>query len=269
MEERRHNGQHGSGADDNRRVDARKLRDELLRPRLARARLFDELQDARDGRLREALRRADGQHAILIDAAADDLITRLDAARQTLTRQRDRVEARLAFDHDAVERHLLARLDEDGRADGHRVGADALQTVRLHEIGVVGADVHELRDVAAAAADGIRLEPLADLIEEHDGDAFRVVAVLVDRERHRANRRHGHEQALIERLTAPDALARLDENVIADDEVRHEVREEACHAREWHIGQRDHEHRRHHDADEVSFLSRVHLLHSNLLESNI
>ena len=63
---------------------------------------LDELQDARDSRLREALRRADGQQAVRIDATADDRIARLDAARQALARQRDRIEARLAVHDHAV-----------------------------------------------------------------------------------------------------------------------------------------------------------------------
>ena len=99
-------------------------------------------------------------------------------------------------------------------------------TLDLHEraavldVRVVGADVHQRADAAAAAADGDALEQLADLVEEHDGDGLvEVAAALDDRQRDRAERRHGHQEVLVEDLPVSDAERGLAQDVPADDPV--------------------------------------------------
>ena len=80
-----------------------------------------------------------------------------------------------ALHHHAVDGDLLPGLDHNDGTHGHLVRVHPLQVpVPLH-VGVVGADVHELGDVPAALAHGVGLEPLADLVEQHDGHGLGVV----------------------------------------------------------------------------------------------
>ena len=256
--ERWQDGKRNREADDDRRVDAGEARDEVLSFRLARARVLDEGEDFRGCRFAKRFRRADGQQARLVDTAREHAVALVDAARQALSCESHGVEHRRALCHDAVQRDFLARLDDDGRADGDVVRINAGKLSILLNIRVVWADVHEIRDVVAALSDRIRLKPFADLIEQHDGDGLGVVAVLIDGKRERAERRDGHEQAFVERLLVHDAAHSLVKDVIADDEVRYEERDEARRSRERQL-RRDHgQHGRDEDADEVSLLFLCH-----------
>ena len=99
--------------------------------------------------------------------------------------------------------------------------------VRLY-VGVVRADVHELGDIPARLADSVALEPLADLIEQHDGYGLGVVpAPLVKRQRDRAHGGHGHQEVFVRDLPARYALSGLYKYVIAYDKVWNHVANKA------------------------------------------
>ena len=220
VDERRQNGQrqravaHGGG------VDAGKAGDERLGAGLVRAGVFHQLEDLRYCGLAEGLRRSDLQHARHVDAAADDLVAGHHVARQALARQRRGVERGRAVDDLAVDGDLLTRLHDDDRADGHVVGVDLLELAATLDVGVVGADVHQRRDVAAGLADGVALEQLADLIEQHDRHGLVIVAALfIDGERDRADGRDRHQEVFVEHLMVADALPCLAQDVVADGDV--------------------------------------------------
>ena len=204
-----------------------------------RAGVFHQLQNLRDGGLAEGLRGLDLQNTRHVDAAANDLVAGHHVARETLTRQCRGVERRRALDDLAVDRNFLARLDGDDRADGDVIGVDLLELAVVLDVGVVGTNVHQRRDVAAGLADGVALEQLADLVEEHDRHGLVIVAALfVDRERDGADRCDRHQEVFVEHLMVADALPCLAQNVVADGEIRgkiedrgddHRQRRKLCH----------------------------------------
>ena len=194
---------------------------------LAGARVFNQLENFGDGRLTEFLRRADFQDARHVDAAADDLITGLCVARQALTGQRAGVERGRTVDDYAVERHLFARLDDDDRADCDLVRVDLFELAVYLNVRVVWADIHKGGNILAALADGVALKQLADLVEQHDGDGFVVVAALfVNRQRERADGGDSHQEVFIEHPAVTDALAGLFKNVVANDKVGRQIERE-------------------------------------------
>ena len=170
------------------------------------------------------------EHAAHVDAAGKDLVAGFDFARRALAGEGGGIERRASAGDDAVDGHFLAGLDDDDRAGGDLVGIDALEAAVSFDVGVIGADIHEGADAAAAFADGVALEQFAGLVEEHDGDGLGVVAVLVNGQRHGADRGHGHEEILVEDLAVFDALERFAENVVADGQIRHEIKQEARRA---------------------------------------
>ena len=197
--QRRQHEERDGAADDGRRVIARELRDEVFGPGLAGARVFDQIENPGDGRLPEGMRDAHAQRARKIDAAADDLIAACHVARQRFAGQRRGVQRRDALQHRPVQRHPLPGLHHDHVADAHLFGIDLLQPVPALDVCVVGPYVHQRGDGAPRPADGISLEQLSDLIEEHHGDRLRVFA-----QRKRADRGDGHEKVLVKYLSAAD-----------------------------------------------------------------
>ena len=206
-----------SGAYDDGGIDARKARDERLRPRLFIRRLLHEIQNARRSGLRIGSCDADGQRARDVDAAAEERISRMHGARQGLSRERSGVERALACGHRSVERHALPRIDADHAADGDRLGVyDFL--VPVHEDARrVGADVHERRDGAACALDGTILQELTELIEQHDSGGLGVVA-----EREGAERGGAHEKVLTKEMPLPQIHGGAPENIGTDEDIRRE-----------------------------------------------
>ena len=127
------------------------------------------------------------------------------------------------LDDHAVDWNLFAGPHHDHRADRDLVGIDLADlAVLAEEIGAVGADVHQRADAAAAFADSIALEQLADLVEQHDGDALCILA-----KRDRADRGDSHQKVFVKGLRVPDPLDGLEQNVIADDQIRHHEQREA------------------------------------------
>ena len=121
------------------------------------------------------------------------------------------------------------------------------------DVGVVGADVHELSYAAAALTHGDMLKQLTELIEYHNGDALFIIA-----QRDRAHRCYRHEKVFVERLAVFYALERLDERFIADGQIGDEVQRKlqpALHRQQ--LQRRDH-HRRGDNAPQRILLLLVH-----------
>ena len=88
----------------------------------------------------------------------------------------------------------------------------------------LGPDVHEVADVPAALSHGVALEPLPDLIEQHHGNGFRVVAAALEQCQSKGSHgSHCHQEALIKYLMIPNPLPGLPENIIADDPVVRQI----------------------------------------------
>ena len=130
---------------------------------------------------------------------------------------------RLSFPDNAVDRHFLTGLYDDDRTDLDIVGIDLLYfSVFCFNICVIRTNIHEFGDRPAALADRIALEQLANLVEPHNSDALGVFA-----ERHRANRRHRHQEVLIKYLPVHDALEGLAKNIVTDRQVRDQEEQKA------------------------------------------
>ena len=86
-EEGRHDGQQYGQADDDGRIDPREARDEMFAARLVFGGVLHQLEDARSGGLAEDADRPHAQHAAEVDAAGQDLVTRMHAARHAFARQ--------------------------------------------------------------------------------------------------------------------------------------------------------------------------------------
>ena len=186
--------------------------DEGLGLALVHAGVLHQLQDLAGGGFSEDLRGADLDEACQVDAAADDFIAFRHVSRQALSGQGGCVEGGLAF------RRRREFFQHD---DLHRVGIHFRKLAIHHDVGVVRADVHQLADVFAAPSHGVALEELADLVEEHDGDAFLEVphADGADGGCH-------HEEVLVEDLAVADVQGRLAQDVIADEKIGHHVQDE-------------------------------------------
>ena len=79
-------------------------------------------------------------------------------------------------------------------------------------------------DVPAALADGVALEQLADLVEQHDGDALDIVAALrPDGKEECAERRQCHQEVFVKCAAVDNALSGLFQDVIADDQIRGQI----------------------------------------------
>ena len=198
-DDRRKNCERQRAVTDGGGVDSCKFRDEVLGAGLAGARVFNQLENFGDGRLAEFLRCADFQNARHVDATADDLVAGLCVARQALTGQRACVERGRTVDDYAVERHLFARLYDDDGADRDLIRVDLFELAVHLNVRVVWADIHKGGNVLAALADGVALEEFSDLVEQHDGDGFVIIAALfVDRQCECTDGGDGHQEVFIE-----------------------------------------------------------------------
>ena len=110
-----------------------------------------------------------------------------------------------------------------------------------------------------ALADGVALEQLADLVEQHDRDALDIVAALrPDGQAERTERCQRHQEVFIKRAAVEDALAGLFQDVIADDEIRRQIGDQLRDAGDGDEFQRNQHHCRDEDADQHLFLFLCH-----------
>ena len=145
-EQRREHGEQHRTDHHHRGIYLGKAGDEIFRPRLFGAGVFHEIEDLRHRGFTERLGDLHPQGTALIDAAADHIIPRLHLTRQRLTGQRRGIHRAAAVAHHAVERDALAGLDHDHLADRHLFGIHLDQFTILLPVGVIRADIHQLRD---------------------------------------------------------------------------------------------------------------------------
>ena len=225
-EDRRDDREGDRGVHDDRGVDAGEAGDEVLRLRLLLGSVLDELEDLRHCGILEGLGRPNAKESLTVDAAGDDGLTRMNAPRNGLAGERCGVHHGLTAQDLGVDRDLLARLDHEDVTDLDVVRIYRLDgPVRALNIGLLRNDVHETRDVFTGLPEGVLLEPLADEVEGHDGDGL---GIFTGREG--TDRRHEHEERLVHRLAVPDAEERLANHVVAAQEVRNQVRDQARQA---------------------------------------
>ena len=212
-----------------RRVDAGEAGDEVLGAGLLLARVLHELEDAGHRGLAVGLARADAQDARHVDAAGYDLGARLHVARDGLAGEGGGVELGDAVCDHAVYRHALAGLDHDRLSHGNLGRVGLHEPAVLLDVGVLGGDVHHGCDRLAALAHGVALEELSHLIEKHDRGALRHMGLRLGEEDHRkgAEGRDRHEERLVEGVAATDVARRLEERLVAGDEVGDEEEREA------------------------------------------
>ena len=213
QQQRRHNRQHQCADADSGGVVAGELRDEVFNRRFLQAGIFHQVKDFCNGGLPINLRGPDAQHTVGVHTAADDLIPGAHGARAALAGQSCGIQGGLTGQDHAVQRDLLTGLDDDGRANGHIIGVnDGDAAVPGLQIRAVGADVHQRGDARTALADGVGLEQLTDLVEQHNGHALGVLAAADG-----ADRGDGHQEVLVKNLAVLDAHERLAQDIMADD----------------------------------------------------
>ena len=213
QQQRRHNRQHQCAEADSGGVVAGELRDKVFNRRFLQAGIFHQVKDFCNGGLPINLRGPDAQHTVGVHTAADDLVPGAHGARAALAGQRCGIQGGLTGQDHAVQRDLLTGLDDDGRANGHIIGVnDGDAAVLGLQIRAVGADVHQRGDARTALADGVGLEQLADLVEQHNGHALGVLTAADG-----ADRGDGHQEIFVKNFAVLDAHERLAQDIMAND----------------------------------------------------
>ena len=197
-----------------RRIDLGEAGDEPLGRGLRVAGFLHKAQYLRHGGFPVSRRHAHRQHAALIDATAEDAVPPLHVPGQGFARQRGGVERGFALHHNAVQRQLLAGLDEDQIAHRNALRADLHRLPVTQEIRVVRADVHQRRDGCAAVIHRLILEILADLVQRHDRGTLGEFP-----HRHRADGGHRHQEVLVKHLTSQDVAHRAIQHIIRHGQV--------------------------------------------------
>ena len=152
-----------------------------------------------------------------VDAAAEHLPAGAHGDGQTLAGEGGGVQRGGTLLHHAVDRHLFTGLHHDDGTHRHLVGVYSRQFAVFLNIGIVGADVHEGGDIAAALAYGVALEQLAHLIEQHYRHAL---AVLPQGDGPDGG--HGHKKVFVKHAAVSDALECLAENIVPHQQIGHQ-----------------------------------------------
>ena len=100
-------------SDDGGRINAREALDECLDRGSLRLRLFDEVNDPRQGRVAPETCHANLERTASVDAPGKDFIAGCFVDRQRLAGNRCLVDRASTRHHVAVKRHFLAWLDHD------------------------------------------------------------------------------------------------------------------------------------------------------------
>ena len=197
-------------------VPAGKAGDEVLEPRLFLAGGLHKLQDLRHRGIFIGLGGADPERSFAVHAAADHCVPGMRPAGHRLARQRRRVQERLALQDLTVQRDPLAGPDHDHTANLDLVRVHLLHIAVCLQVCEFGGDAHHVRDGLAGLAHRVALEELADLVEQHDGAGFGVLADTEGRDG-----RHHHQEFFIEHVPVPDVLQGAQQDVISHDQVGH------------------------------------------------
>ena len=214
-EKHRRNQEQQQGADDHAGgVDPGKAGDEALHLRLFGGRFLHQAQDAGHGAFRIGALHLDGDHAAQVDAAADHVFACHLVHRQAFPRQGGGVDRGGAFQNFAVQRDLFAGLHQNDLA-GLNVLRRNLQLMTVPEDGGgIGTNLHQRGDGTAALAHGHALEPLAHLIEQHNGHALFVIP-----QRKRAQRSQRHQKLFVEDLPVQNVPPGGKQHVIARSQI--------------------------------------------------
>ena len=190
--------------------------------------VFHQFEYLGHGGLTEFLRSAQMQHARHVHAPAQDLIANRHLPRERFSREGCGIERRAPFGHDPVDRHFLAGQDYYYRTRLHIVGVHAAQAaVSVLDIGIIGADVHEGGNAAAALAHRIALEEFTYLIEEHYGYRLQIIAAaLVKRQGKGAQGGDYHKEVLVEDPLVAYAQEGFAEDVVAYQDVDRQIIQE-------------------------------------------
>ena len=216
--------------------------------------IFHQLQNLSGGGFAVSTLSSDRDDTGEIHRSADNGITRRFILRQAFAGQGGGVHGGGALKDHAVQRNLFAGTDDNGFAYLHLLGVYLFLDALPQDIGIVGTKIHELGDIAAGLADRNTLKPLADLVEQHNGNRFPVIAQYKG-----ADGSNGHEEFLIEQIAVQNLAKSAPQNVPADDEVRHTVCKKLPDAlqRKNKPHQRQ-QHRRSNDAQQMFFLFSCH-----------
>ena len=208
--ERRNHRQQSRRDHHNRRVVFGEPGNKILRPRLFAAGIFHHFKNLGNRGLAKMLGNPDSQKAAAIDAAAQDFRPRPGLPGQGLPGERRRIQRRRSLDNLAVQRDLLARLHEDCLANRHlfRVDPQGLP-ISLH-VGIIRTDIHQLGNRTAGTMDGISLEPLAHLVEQHHRHAFGILS-----QNKRPHGGNAHEKVFIKDFPPGNVADSPPENVPA------------------------------------------------------
>ena len=218
---------------------------------------LDQFQDLGNGRFIKFFGCSDLEHACHVDAAADDLITWFCTSRKTFTCQCTGIEGCGSFYDHTVERDFFTWLYDDDGTDLNFIRVNFFQFTIVFDIGVVRADIHQFGDVAAALADRIALEKLADLVEQHNGCAFFVIL-----QKDCSDSCYCHQEVLVKYLFVADSLECFDQDIIADHKIWDHVKCKFQIAVNWKHGQYCDQYESYDDAGQHFFLLFVHVLSS-------
>ena len=145
-------------------------------------------------------------------------------SREAFAGESSGVQTGRALFHHTVDGHFFPGLYHNDCADLHFIRVHLLQLAVLFQVGGVRANVHQFADVPAAFAHSVALEPFSNLIEQHDCNGFRVVAALfVESQNQGSYGGNSHEKTLVKDLAVPNAFHGLEQNVIADDPIIHQI----------------------------------------------
>ena len=164
------------------------------------------------------------QYASHIDTTAGNFIADFCISGQALTGKGGSIQTGSALYHNSVNGDLFTGLYHNDTADTDFIWINFLQFSVPFYIGIVWADVHKVGDIAAALSHGVALEPLTDLIEQHNSNGLCIVSTLfIQGQGDRAYSCDCHQKALIKDLAVLDTLERLNENIVADDKIVYQV----------------------------------------------
>ena len=195
----------------------------MLGSGLGRGGVFHQIQNLGYGGVPKLPGGADFQHTGKVNAAADNLVSRLHLPGQAFSCEGAGVQGGGAGYHSAVNGHLLSGIYHNDAANGNLLRVGLHQGTVHPDVGIVRADVHESRNVSPALSHGVALEQLTYLIKEHDGDGLHVISRPGEADEEGSHSSHRHEKVLVQQLPMGNPNPGLPENVIADEQIGDKV----------------------------------------------
>ena len=155
-----------------RRVPPSEALDECLQRRPARLRLLHQVRDAGHARVGPDAGHAHVQRAVAVDRAREHL--RIDRLlhRQRLAGQRRFVHLAAPVNHDAVDRHAVARTHQHGLAERHRLHRHPRVVAAAAHHRLARRQVQQGANRMTGTLQRARLEPLRERKQEHDAGRF-------------------------------------------------------------------------------------------------